>query len=83
MRELGLQGWERSLIGVSAIDSLDVNLGDMVLIDGVVGSGRTKSQGSKGESHGGAHVDHFGLMLVEVGLVDVCFHSIIRGERGI
>lgn len=82
MRELGLQGWERNLIGVGAIDGLDVDLGGMVLIEGVVGSGRTESQGSKGESHGGAHVDHFGLMLVEVVLVDVCFHSLIRGERG-
>lgn len=41
MGELGLQGWERNLVGVGAIDSLDVNLGDMVLIDDVVGSGCT------------------------------------------
>lgn len=82
MRELNLQGWERSLVGVGAIVSLNVHLGDMVLIESVVGSGRTESQGSKGESHRGAHVDHFGLMLVGVGLVDVCFHSFIQGERG-
>lgn len=54
----------------------------MVFVAGsVVGNGLTKSQGSKGESHRGAHVDlHFGLMLVVVKLVCVCFHSLIQGE---
>lgn len=71
-----LQVWERRSVG--AVDSLGVNLGDMILInlvEGVVGigSGSTKSQSSKGESHRGAHVDlHVGLILV--GLVYVCLH---------
>jgi hypothetical protein len=55
----------------------------ILIIEGVVGigSGRTKNQGSKGESHRRAHVDlHVDLMLV--GLVRVCFHSFIMGERG-
>lgn len=80
-RGWNLQVWERRSVG--AIDSLGVNLGDMILIiEGVVGggSGRTKSQGSKSESHRGAHVDlHVDLMLV--GLVYVCFHPFIQGVR--
>lgn len=55
----------------------------ILIIEGVVGvgSGRTKSQGNKGESHRGAHVDlHICLMLAD--LVYVCFPSFIQGERG-
>lgn len=80
MRNLNLQGWAGRLVG--AVDSLGVNHGGMVLmnlLEGVVGgsSGRTKSQGSKGDSHRRAHGDlHFGLRLVMVELVQVCLFSI-------
>lgn len=79
---MNLQGRERSLVGVGAVDSKGVNLGDVQFIRGVVGGGSTKSQGGKGESHGGAHVDlHVGLMLVEVELVCL-FPFVHSGRRG-
>lgn len=85
MRNLNLQGWARRLVG--AVDSLGVNHGGMVLVNflvGVVGgsSGRTKSQGSKGDSHRRAHGDlYFGLMLVMVESVQVCLFRFFRSLR--